>query len=104
MSQYSHRKMRDKTMNTRQKKKRMNMFLKRRGIPHAMRIQDVSLFIPVPINDLYQKYIEDRTRENRNKRLAIVERRVAEEYIKGGQAIEYASSTIIHFREENKND
>ena len=90
-------------MNTRQKKKRMNLFLKRRGIPHAMRIEDVSLFIPVPINDLYQKYIEDRTRDNRKERLAIVERRVAEEYIKGGQAIEYTSSTIIDFGKENEN-
>lgn len=90
-------------MNTRQKKKRMNMFLKKRGIPHAMRIEDVSLFIPVPINEMYHKYIEDRTRENRNQRLAIVERRVAEEYIKGGQAIEYTSSTIIDFGKENEN-
>ena len=90
-------------MNTRQKKKRMNLFLKRRGIPHAMRIQDISLFIPVPINALYQKYIEDRTRDNRKERLAKVERRVAEEYIKDGQAIEYLSSTIIDFGKENKN-
>lgn len=86
-------------MNTRQKKKRMNLFLKRRGDPCAMRIEDVSLFIPVPINEMYQKYIEIRTRENRNQCLVIVERRVAEEYIKGGQAIEYASSTIIRFQE-----
>lgn len=91
-------------MNTRQKKKRMNLFLKRRGDPYAMRIEDVSLFIPVPINDLYRKYIEDRTRENRNQRLAIVERKVAEEYIKGGQAIKYASSVTIDFRKENKNE
>ena len=90
-------------MNTRQKKKRMNLFLKRRGIPHAMRIQDISLFIPVPINALYQKYIEDRTRDNRKERLAKVGRRVAEEYIKDGQAIEYLSSTIIDFGKENKN-
>ena len=90
-------------MNTRQKKKRMNLFLKRRGIPHAMRIQDISLFIPVPINALYQKYIEDRTRDKRKERLAKVERRVAEEYIKDGQAIEYLSSTIIDFGKENKN-
>lgn len=91
-------------MNTRQKKKRINLFLKRRGDPCAMRIQDVSLFIPVPINDMYHKYIEDRTRENRNQRLAIVERRVAEEYIKGGQAIEYHSSVTIDFRKENNNE
>lgn len=91
-------------MNTRQKKKRMNLFLKRRGDPHAMRIEDVSLFIPVPINEMYQKYIEGRTRANRNQRLAIVERKVAEEYIKGGQAIEYPSSTIIDFGKENKNE
>ena len=91
-------------MNTRQKKKRMNLFLKRRGDPCAMRIEDVSLFIPVPINEMYRKYIEDRTRENRNKRLAIVERRVAEEYIKGGQAIEYPSSVTIYFGKENKHE
>lgn len=89
-------------MNTRQKKKRINLFLKRRGDPWAVRIEDVSLFIPVPINEMYQKYIEDRTRENRNQRLAIVERKTAKEYIKGGRTIKYASSVIIDFRKENK--
>lgn len=53
-------------MNKRIKKKKMNLFLKRRGILYAMRIQDVSLFIPVPIDDLYRKYVEDRTYENKN--------------------------------------
>jgi hypothetical protein len=59
-------------MNKRKKKKRMNLFLKRRGIPYAMRIQDVSLFIPVPIDDLYRKYIQDRTLDNK-KRLENIE-------------------------------
>lgn len=77
-------------MNKRIKKKKMNLFLKRRGVPHAMRIQDVSLFMPVPIDDLYRKYVEDRTYENKKKRLAIIERKsieeAVEEYIKSGRA------------------
>lgn len=90
-------------MNTRQKKKRMNMFLKRRGIPHAMNIREIVPVVHVLINKMYQVYIADRTRDNRKERRAIVERRVAEEYIKGGQAIEYPSSTIIDFGKENEN-
>ena len=52
-------------MNTRQKKKRMNMFLKRRGIPPAMNIREIAPVVHVQINKMYQVYIADRTRDSR---------------------------------------
>lgn len=42
--------------------------------------------------------------DNNYKGIAIVERKVAEEYINGGQEIEYPSSVTIDFRKENKHE
>ena len=67
-------------MNTRQKKKRMNLFLKRRGIPGAMNIREIAPVVHILINKMYQVYRADRTRDNRKQRLAIIERKMAELY------------------------
>ena len=45
----------------------MNMFLKRRGIPHAMNIREIAPVVHVLINKMYQVYIADRTRDNRKE-------------------------------------